>query len=106
MGIKNEIGVEIYETAQFPTSIVTEDFGNAKVVDFWVGEDITAYLLDNNTIFWSGIRMAYKPEKLKLPDGIAKIKFVGTCHRCIVVVTEDGKVYFKNKYVQEEKEDL
>jgi len=29
MGIKNEIGVEIYETANFPTLVVTEDFGKA-----------------------------------------------------------------------------
>jgi hypothetical protein len=63
MGLKNEIGVEIYETANFPTSVVMEDAGKSKIVDFWVGEDITAFLLDNNEVWWSGIRMAYKPEK-------------------------------------------
>lgn len=61
MGIKNEIGVEIYETANFPTIVVREKFGNNKIVDFVVGEDIVAVLLDNNEIYWSGSKAEYSP---------------------------------------------
>ena len=87
MGIKNEIGVELYETANFPTAVVNEDFVNQKIVDFDIGEDIMAILLNNNEVYWSGIRMAYKPEKLKLPKDIGKIKKIACCFKCIVVVT-------------------
>lgn len=71
MGIKNEIGVEIYETANYPINIHTDDFPEgAKVVDFAVGENITAILLDNNEVYWSGKRIAYKPERIKLPSHV------------------------------------
>jgi len=63
MGIKTEIGVEIYETANFPTKMVNEDFVDRKIIQYDVGEDITAVLLDNNEIYWSGSKLAYKPEK-------------------------------------------
>lgn len=62
MGIKTEIGVEIYETASFPTVAVGE-FGNANIIDLAVGEDIVAVLLDNNEVFWSGMKIAYKFER-------------------------------------------
>ena len=87
MGIKNEIGVELYETANFPTAVVNEDFANQKIVDFDIGEDIMAILLNNNEVYWSGIRMAYKPERLKLPKDIGKIKKIACCFKCVVVVT-------------------
>ncbi len=42
MGIKTEIGVELYETAAFPTPILAEMF-KANVIDFDVAEDCTIY---------------------------------------------------------------
>ena len=51
MGTKTEIGVEIYETANFPTLVVNDDFKSAKIVDYDIGEDVTAILLDNNEVF-------------------------------------------------------
>lgn len=72
MGIKTEIGnsfynngkgVEIYETANFPTLIVHEPFKDNTIIDFKVAEDITAVLLDNNEVHWSGSKLVYKPEK-------------------------------------------
>ena len=55
--------MEIYETANFPTPVVREYFKDKKIVDFEVGEDITAILLDSNEVYWSGTKIAYKPEK-------------------------------------------
>jgi alpha-tubulin suppressor-like RCC1 family protein len=63
MGIKTEIGVEIYETAQFPTKMVNEDFKTRKILQYEVAEDLTAILLDNNEVYWCGSKLAYKPEK-------------------------------------------
>lgn len=99
MGITTEIGVEIYETANFPTKVVNDNFQDKKIIDFAVGEDITVVLLDTNEVYWSGSKIYYKPEKLRLPDGIGKITHIGTCHRCVVVVTDDGNIYFTQKYV-------
>lgn len=63
MGIKNEIGVEIYETANFPTKVVTNQIKGAEIINFWVGEDISAFLLDNNSVYWSGMRLEYIPKR-------------------------------------------
>lgn len=58
MGIKNEIGIEIYETANYPVHVHTEDFPeNAKIKDFVVGENIVGILLDNNEVYWAGKRI-------------------------------------------------
>ncbi len=86
MGTRTEIGVEIYETANFPTPVVNDDF-QSKIVDFDIGEDVTAILLENNEVFWCGSKLAYKPEKLKLPKDIAKIKQIAVCFRCVAVLT-------------------
>lgn len=100
IGIKNEIGVEIYETANFPIPIHTEDFPQgSKIVDFAIGENIMGILLDNNEVFWCGKRIAYKPERMRLPDTIGKIKSIGACYHSIVVVDEDNKVYFNGDYM-------
>jgi hypothetical protein len=40
MGVKNEIGVELFETVNFPTPVITEEFGGKKIIDFEIGEDI------------------------------------------------------------------
>ena len=87
MGTRTEIGVEIYETANFPTLVVNDDFKSAKIVDFDIGEDVTVILLDNNEVFWCGSKLAYKPERLKLPKNIAKIKQVAVCYRSVAVLT-------------------
>lgn len=87
--------------------MVNEDFKKYNVLQYDVGEDITALLLDSNDVYWSGSKLAYKPERyfihhiarFKLPPGIAKITHLGTCFRCVVVATEDGKLYFKNKFM-------
>ena len=57
MGINSEIGVEIHETANFPTMVVNEAFRGAKIVDFKVAEDLIAILLDNNEVYWCGSRI-------------------------------------------------
>jgi len=106
MGIKTEIGVEIYETANFPTPIVNEDFIGKKIVDLDIGEDIMVILLETNEVFWCGIKMAYKPELLRLPSDIGKIKSVGACYRCCAVVTEDNQIYMKNAFVQHDDENI
>lgn len=63
MGIKNEIGVEIYETANFPTMTIKDEFNGANIIDFAVGEDLIAILLDNNQVYWSGSKVEFTPKR-------------------------------------------
>ncbi len=58
----------------------------------------------DNKVLWSGIRIAYKPEYLKIPEN-EKISGIGACFRCAVVYTESGNIYFKNKYTKYTSED-
>lgn len=44
--------------------------------------------------------------RFKLPEGIGKITHLGTCFRCVVVATADRKLYFKNRFMQEESENM
>jgi len=47
------------------------------------------------------MRIAYKPELLKLDyDKIGKIKLIGACSKCVVVVTEENKIFMKNAYIK------
>lgn len=60
MGIKTEIGVELYETANFPTEVVrNSEMGKHKIKDFEVGEDILVVLLENNKVYWCGMKYNY-----------------------------------------------
>ena len=56
-------------------------------------------LTENNKVFWSGIRRAYKPERFKIPEE-EKVSHIGACFRCVVAVAESGNIYFKNKYMK------
>jgi hypothetical protein len=70
---------------------VREDFKDSKIKDFAVGENITAVLLDNDQVFWSGCKLAYKPERLRLPNDIGKIKQIAVCHNSVAVLTGKNK---------------
>lgn len=45
-------------------------------------------------------------DRFQLPAGIGKITHIGCCYRCVVVVTEEGDIYFRKKFVAHEHEDL
>ena len=66
MGVKSEIGIEIYETVNFPTEVIREGYENQKVVNFDISEDTLLFQLGNGELWWTGMKMAYKPQKVKL----------------------------------------
>ncbi len=45
MGISNEIGVELHETAPFPANINTDAFAGVPVEDYEIGEDVVVIKL-------------------------------------------------------------
>lgn len=54
-------GVELYETANFPTLVINSLYKDNKVVDFDLGEDTLVILLDNNEVYWCGMKFHYEP---------------------------------------------
>jgi alpha-tubulin suppressor-like RCC1 family protein len=66
MGIKSEIGVEMYETVNFVTEVIREGYEGQKIVNFDISENTLIFQLDNDAFWWSGMKIAYKPEKLNL----------------------------------------
>lgn len=38
------LGIELYETANFPTKVVEDKFKGRKIVDFDLGENIAVFL--------------------------------------------------------------
>jgi hypothetical protein len=46
MGISNEIGVELHETAPFPSLVHVENL-NSPVKEFEIGEDLLVMQLEN-----------------------------------------------------------
>eukprot|EP01017_Pseudomicrothorax_dubius_P011907 TRINITY_DN1459_c0_g1_i3.p1 TRINITY_DN1459_c0_g1~~TRINITY_DN1459_c0_g1_i3.p1 ORF type:complete len:407 (-),score=115.97 TRINITY_DN1459_c0_g1_i3:137-1357(-) len=105
LGIKSDIGIEIHETAIFPSPIINDDFAGKKVVDFEIGENIMAILLETGEVFWAGLKMAYKPELLPLPKD-KKIKLIGASARSLAIVTDGNEIYMKNAFLKQTSEDL
>lgn len=100
MGVQSEIGVELYETQNFPTQVKNIEFKNNKVVDYEIGEDCMVILLDNNEVWWTGMRLEYRPKLLKLPyNSMGRIKILAAGSRTLAVVDEFNQIYMMYDYV-------
>lgn len=86
IGVESEIGVEMYETCNFATLIEPEGLKNQKVVDFELGENVLVLKLDNGEVWWSGMKLVYRPERLPI-DTTNKPDLIGACRFGIAVVT-------------------
>ena len=79
----------------FPTPMLLDGVDKHKVKAFDLGDNITIILLDNGDLFWAGLRLAYKPERLRIPKDV-KPKLVGASHKSVAVVSEDNHIYMKD----------
>lgn len=70
MGIKTEIGVEMYETANFPTNVVSEKIGQNNIKDFDISEDTMVILTKDNKVYWCGMKLEYTPIEMKLDKNV------------------------------------
>jgi alpha-tubulin suppressor-like RCC1 family protein len=91
MGIKAEIGMEMYETVNFVTEVIREGYEDQKVVNFDISDSALVFQLANNELWWAGMKIAYKPEKLKF-DLTPKLFAAG--QRSLVVVDHQNQVRF------------
>ncbi|EGR32423.1 regulator of chromosome condensation protein, putative [Ichthyophthirius multifiliis] len=105
MGIQNEIGVELHETAPFPANLHMQNF-KAEIEDFKIGEDVLVVKLLNNQIYYSGMKIAYLPKLFDLPKDVGKIKCFGASYRSFAVVDENNQIYMFNKFMKHNKEDV
>lgn len=92
MGVKSEIGIEMFETVNFPTEVIKEGYEKQRVINFDISENILIFQLDNGELWWSGMKKAYMPEKVKLDNVKPKLFAAGS--RCYAVVDHENNVLF------------
>ena len=89
MGIKAEIGLEMYETVNFATEVIREGYEDKNVVNFDISDTTLLFQLENDELWWTGMKIAYKPEKVKLN---VKPKLFAAGQRSMVIVDQDNNV--------------
>ena len=89
MGIKAEIGMEMYETVNFVTEVIREGYEDQNVVNFDISDSALIFELDNGDMWWTGMKIAYKPEKLNIN---VKPKLFAAGERSLVVVDNQNTV--------------
>ncbi len=62
MGLK-EYRPDINETINFPTAMDTTLIGDRKIVDFALSEKCTVVRLEDDSVFWMGLKLNYHPEE-------------------------------------------
>jgi len=51
--------VELYETVNYGTQVINDEFVGKKILDFDCGEDVALILVETNEVYWSGARLQY-----------------------------------------------
>lgn len=105
MGINNEIGVELHETAPYPSLVHTEGL-SSPISSFEIGEDLLVLRLENGQIYYCGMKLAYLPKLFELPPDAGKIKTFGAAFRSFAIVDENNKIYMKNKFALPKSENI
>jgi len=104
LGAKMEIGIEMHETVGYPTKIPSDKLKGKKVVDFDISENTGVILTDTNEVYWMGLRLAYEPTLVRLPQD-KKVKRVAATSKSVCAITTDNEVYMNNKNFMKEKEE-
>ena len=73
----------MYETVNFVTEVIREGYEDKKVVNFDISENGLIFQLENDQLWWAGMKIAYKPEKLNIN---IKPKLFAAGKDCLVVV--------------------
>ena len=68
MGLK-DYRPDLNETINFPTEIYTKLIGKTKIIDFELSEKCTVVQLEDNRVFWMGLKLNYHPEEFPLEKG-------------------------------------
>ena len=98
MGLK-DYNAEIGENIGFPSEMDMSTMGlKSKIVDFDLSEKCVVVKLEDGRVFWQGLKLSYKAEEFKVPEG-KKVKAIGTGPESVMVVTEDNELYMKNKWI-------
>lgn len=64
-------------------------------------------LLDNNEVWWTGMRLEYRPKLMKLPySSMGKIKIIAAGQRTLSVVDEFNQIYMMYEYLPSAKQDI
>lgn len=67
------------------------------MVDFDISENAVILRLDNGEVWWSGMKLIYRPERLMV-DGKEPIELIGACRNSLVTVAGDRVRYRLCRY--------
>ena len=81
--------MEMYETVNFVTEVIREGYEDQDVVNFDISDSALIFELDNGDMWWTGMKIAYKPEKLNIN---VKPKLFAAGERSLVVVDNQNTV--------------
>ena len=92
LGIGTSIGVDMYESEKWPAQ-AGEELETSKVKEIQTGENICAYLTEDNEVYIAGLRLWWHPKKLNKPEqGEVTSVFAGSRFAGYVIDQKD--VYF------------
>ena len=66
--------------------MIREGYENQKVVNFDISDNTLIFELDNGELWWAGMKMAYKPEKINIQ--VPKPKLFAVGHSCFAIVDQ------------------
>lgn len=53
--------MEMYETVNFVTEVIREGYEELKVTNFDISDTALLFQLENQDLWWAGMKIAYKP---------------------------------------------
>jgi len=74
----------------------------APIVEYDISEMANICRLADHSVIWAGLKLAYQPERLPIPEGV-KIRTVGASDRGIAAISEDNEIYTRGKFFDTSK---
>lgn len=104
MGLESYMGVEISESVNVPSAMDSRLI-TSPIVEYEVSEMTNVFRLEDNSVIWAGLKLAYEPERLPIPEG-TEIKTVGCSDRGFAAIDKDNGIYTRGKFFEINKTDF
>lgn len=97
LGLGTTQSVDTCDVIQTPTE-VSFDEKPIKFLDFSLGECSTAYLSQDNRVYFTGRKLVFKPKLFELDYDQHKVKKFCATDKGIAVLTEENKVFYNGNF--------
>lgn len=81
-------------------SPMMQDLLTSEILEYDLGEMVNVIRLADNNVIWSGLKLAFTPELVPLPEGTV-VKTVGAFDRGFAVVTDKNEIYQKGYFFED-----